>query len=327
MLAAAVSHYPKVGEGRGRQRLRQAINRLDRGEIGRAEVDAVAAEVTVEALREQAEAGLDLVTDGQIRWQDPITYVARGLEGFEIGGLLRWFESNTYFRQPLAVGPIRWTRPMLVDDYRFAREHSERPVKAVVTGPYTIATLSHTRHHRSHAEFVREVAVALNQELRALAAESPPWVQIDEPAIANNPSVRYPRDFDAFREAMTVLTDGVEARLSLYVYHGSAEDVPGLLELPFDLFGFDLVQGAASWSLLGSWPRGRGFGAGVLDARNVRLESAEQLAEQLGRAAAAAGPEAVQVSPSCGLEFLPHDVALAKLRLAAEAAHAIQVGA
>lgn len=326
MLATTVSHYPKVGDARGQQRLRQAINKLDKADVDRAAVDAIAAELTAEVLQEQADAGLDLVTDGQIRWQDPVTYLAQGLEGFDVTGLLRWFESNTYYRQPLAKGPIRWSRPILVDDYRFAREHSSKPVKAVVTGPYTIATLSHTRNHGSHRDFVLDVAAALNQELKALAAESPAWIQVDEPAIANNPSVRYPRDFDVFSEAMAVLTDGVSAPLSLYVYHGSAEDVPGLLTLPFDLFGFDLVQGAASWSLLEGWPSGKHFGAGVLDARNVRLETAEALAEQLGRVAAAVGSDNVHVSPSCGLEFLPRDVAIAKLRRTAEAAHGVPVG-
>src|SRR5207249_2893834 len=103
-----------------------------------------------------------------------------------------------YYRQPLATGAVEWREPVLVADYRFAREHSEKPVKAVVTGPYTIATLSHTRHHASHRDFVLETAAALNQELKALAVEQPPWIQVDEPAIANNPSVRYRRDFDLF---------------------------------------------------------------------------------------------------------------------------------
>jgi 5-methyltetrahydropteroyltriglutamate--homocysteine methyltransferase len=126
---------------------------------------------------------------------------------------------------------------------------------------------------------------------------------------------------------MHVLTDGVSAPLSLYVYHGAADDVPGLLELPFDLFGLDLVQGAAGWRLFDSWPGGKAAGLGLLDARNVRLESEEELAGQLGRAAAAVGPENIHLSPSCGLEFLPRDVAQAKLRRAAQAAHAVQVGA
>jgi 5-methyltetrahydropteroyltriglutamate--homocysteine methyltransferase len=325
VIATAVSHYPKVGDGPGQQRLRRAIARRDRGEIDVRQLDEVAAGVTADVISEQEAAGLDLLTDGQVRWQDPLTYIASRLEGFETGGLLRWFESNTYFRQPIATGEIHWRTPILVGDYRFARSRAGKPVKPVVTGPYTIATLSQTRAHRDHREFVLDVARALNQELKALAAEKPPWIQVDEPAIANNPSVRYPRDLELFAEAMAVLTDGVEARLSLYCYHGDVADLPGLLELPFHLFGLDLVQGPANWTLLERWTRGKALGLGVVDARNVRLESEQSLAEQIARGAEAAGVDNLHVSPSCGLEFLPRDAARAKLELLSRVVHAQEV--
>ena len=320
MIATSVGHYPKLGDRPGQQRLRQAIARVDRGEAGPDEIARAADEMTIAAIREQEEAGLDLVTDGQIRWQDPITYLARSLEGFRITGLLRWFESNTYYRQPVVVGPVGWTGPILAADLAFARAHAARPVKAVVTGPYTIGTLSDPGE-LGHRRLVLDLARALNQELQALAAAGPAWIQVDEPAIVDNPSVRYPRDFDLFREAMAVLTDGVDAPLALATYHGHAADVPGLLELPFELFGFDFVQGEANWRLLATWPRGKTLGLGVVDARNVRMEDQRWLADQVARAAEAAGGDRVQVSPSCGLEFLPRDVARRKLELVARAAH------
>lgn len=325
MIATAVSHYPKLGDQPRQQVLRQAIARFDRGEVGPEEVERAAAEMTVAAIREQEEAGLDLVTDGQVRWQDPITYVAAKLEGMEITGLVRWFESNTYYRQPRATEEPRWVGPILVSDLEFARRHATRPVKAVITGPYTIATLSQWGS-LGHRGLTLALARALNQELRALAQAGPTWIQVDEPAIVNNPSVRYPRDFGLFREAMEVLTEGVEAPLSLYTYHGSADDVPGLFELPFQLFGFDFVQGETNFRLLEVWPKGKGLGFGIVDARNVRLEEEAELARLLARAAAAAGPDSVHVSPSCGLEFLPRDVARRKLELVARVAHAQGVG-
>ena len=326
VIATAVSHYPKVGDAPGQQRLRQSIARLDRGEIDTRQLDGVADEVTAEVLQEQEAAGLDLVTDGQIRWQDPLTYICSRLEGFQITGLLRWFESNTYYRQPVATGPIGWREPILVRDLRFARENCSRPVKPVLTGPYTIATLSQTSHHGDRRELALAVAQALNRELKALAAEHPTWIQVDEPAIAENPSVQYPRDFETFSEAMHVLLDGVDSNVSLYVYHGAAADVPRLLELPFALVGLDLVQGAAGWRLVDTWPRGKGLGLGIVDARNVKMESVEQLADQVKRAAASVEGAELHVSPSCGLEFLPRDAARAKLELVARAAHAEEVG-
>jgi 5-methyltetrahydropteroyltriglutamate--homocysteine methyltransferase len=325
VIATVVSHYPKVGDTPGQQRLRQAIARFDRGDIDRDALDEVANRVTEEVIAEQEQAGIDLLTDGQIRWLDPLTYITTRLEGFETTGLLRWFESNTYYRQPLATGPVRWTKPILVDDYRFARAHTTKPVKPVLTGPYTIATLSHTRHHKTRQAFVLELAAALNVELKALATEKPAWIQVDEPAIVNNPSVRYPRDFDLFHEAMAALTDGVDAKLSLYCYHGDVADVPRLVSLPFELFGLDMVQGAANWGLLEGWARVKGLGLGIVDARNVRLESEEQLAASIQRAAEAAGADNLHVGPSCGLEFLPRDAARAKLELLARVVHAQEV--
>jgi 5-methyltetrahydropteroyltriglutamate--homocysteine methyltransferase len=326
ITATAVSHYPKVGDQPGLQLLRQTIARVDRDQeepdaIGRAE-----ATMTIAAIEEQEAAGLDLVTDGQVRWQDPITYLARRLDGFAITGLVRWFETNTYYRQPLASGEVAWRGPILVDDLAFAQQHASRPVKAVLTGPYTIATLSDPGG-RGHRELTLALARALNQELRALAARHPSWIQVDEPAISRNPSVRYPRDPDLFQEAMRILVDGVPGRLSLYVYHGDLADAPGLLELPFALVGLDFVQGEANWRLLDRWPAGKGLGLGLVDARNVRMEDPRELASAIASARQAIGSGEIHVSPSCGLEFLPREVARRKLELTALAAREQQEAA
>jgi 5-methyltetrahydropteroyltriglutamate--homocysteine methyltransferase len=323
VIATAVSHYPKLGDAPGQQKLRIAIARVDRGEAPPEDIADAARQMTLAAIEDQETAGLDLITDGQVRWQDPITYIASGLQGLEIGGLLRWFESNTYFRQPRADGgvEVRWTRPILDEDLEFARQHASRPVKAVLTGPYTLGTLSDWSD-RGHRRLVLDLARALNNELRALADAGAEWIQVDEPAIVNNPGVRYPRDFQLFSEAMEVLTEKIEARLSLYTYHGDVADVPELLELPFGLFGFDFVQGPANWRLLDNWPTGKGLGLGIVDARNVRMEDVSDLTEQVNRAAAAVGEDLLHVSPSCGLEFLPRATARRKLELVARATHA-----
>src|SRR5439155_1233369 len=92
---------------------------------------------------------MDLLSDGQIRWHDPISHVARGLAGFRIEGLLRYFDTNTYYRQPAAVGPIGRERPFLVDAYRFAAAAATPlPVKGIVTGPVTLAPRGRPRPRR-----------------------------------------------------------------------------------------------------------------------------------------------------------------------------------
>ena len=105
--------------------------------------------MTIEALQEQAEAGLDLVSDGAIRWDDEQTYIMRKLAGVSIQGLIRWFDSNMYYRQPFIEGAVAWREPITVDYYKFAVEHSAKPVKAILTGPYTLARLSVEQHYGS----------------------------------------------------------------------------------------------------------------------------------------------------------------------------------
>ena len=165
--------------------------------------------VTAEAISEQEQAGIDIITDGQIQWQDPVTYIAGKLQGYEVGGLIRYFDTNTFYRQPEATASIEWQGPILVRNYEFARDHASRPVKPVVTGPYTVAKLSLLGVYTDLKSLVLDTARALNQEMKALAATAPVLIQVDEPAIVWH---RNKDDWGLFREAMDVLMDGVGAK-------------------------------------------------------------------------------------------------------------------
>ena len=90
-------------------------------------------------VREQTAVGLDVVTDGQVRWYDPISHLARHCEGIQINGLLRYFDTNFYFRQPVVSGRIRRREPVLRREFEVARAATDRVVKPVLTGPYSLA--------------------------------------------------------------------------------------------------------------------------------------------------------------------------------------------
>src|SRR3989304_3339171 len=100
MRTTGVGGYPKIPNRPRPARLRAAIARLDRGEITPEELAQVEDEVTIEVIQEQVEAGLDLISDGQVRWEDDQTHIMRRLAGVEIGGLQRYLDTNTYYRQP-----------------------------------------------------------------------------------------------------------------------------------------------------------------------------------------------------------------------------------
>ena len=302
MQTTVVGNYPRIGPGTKAPSLRTAISRFQLGKITEEELHRVEAEVTKEVLEDQANAGLDLVTDGQVRWDDGQTHFASKIGGFDIKGLIRYFDTNTYYRQPVAEGKLEWRGPIGLADYRFAAANSERPVKAVVTGPYTLAKLSRWPYYGELRDAVLDLAFILNQEARALADAGAPVVQFDEPAI-----LRHKGDFPLFQEAMS-------AKTALYAYFGDISGVaPEFLSLPFDIIGLDFVMGTANFELITGFPESKDLGLGIIDARNTKVETVDEIVGQIKRIAGSVSLDHIQVSPNCGLEFLPRRNAYDKL--------------
>ena len=330
ILGSLQNNYPRIGDQPVEQVLRRALAAADRGAAGTAAgspgagpgaVAAAEDAMTRRAIDEQAAAGLDLLTDGQVRWHDPVSHLARGLAGFRAGGLLRYFDTNTYYRQPEAVGPIGRERPILVEAWRFASAAAApRPVKAIVTGPLTLARLARDRRPRA-ADLALEIADALRGELRDLEAAGAGVIQIDEPALA-----RRPADLQALRAALPRALQGLQsARIILATSFGDATPLlRDLGALPVAILGFDLLAARGDpETLRRALPRDRGLLLGVVDGRNTRMEDPRECFERLLRPLlpalrelAAAGHE-IHVAPNHGLEFLPRGVARAKLTVVA----------
>lgn len=324
MITTVVGSYPKIGPGTKAPNLRTAINRAERGELSSEELQGVKEQVTAEVIQEQTQAGLDLVTDGQVRWDDGQTYLARAISGFSFSGLIRYFDTNTYFRQPVVEGLLKWSAPITVADYQFASSHSVQPVKAVLTGPYTLGRLSRDQQYHDQRRLVLDLAEVLNQEARALQAAGAPVVQFDEPAI-----LKHKEDFPLFQEAMKRLTRGLNPTLALYTYFGDISGMyPDFLKLPFQVFGLDYVMGQANWDVVRDLPSDASLGLGVVNARNTRMETEEEIGEALRRIAPVASPENLYINPNCGLEFLPRETAYRKLvRMVEGAKRALEVTA
>ena len=314
MITTVIGNYPKIPDLPAPGRWRSAVEKLQKGQIDDAAMRGVEDEVTVEAMRDQIEAGVDLITDGQIRWEDGQTHFARKLRGFTINGLQRYFDTNVYFREPVAEGEVAWEAPITAAEYAFAREHSRVPVKPVVTGPLTLARLSRNTFYTDPRDYVFALARALNKELQALAGAGAEVIQVDEPALC-----RPTHDGATIAEAMSLLTAGVRAQLVLATYFGDLAGVyPLVLSLPFHVIGVDFVAGHRNWELIRSAPFTKTLMFGILDARNTRVETAEEIVAAVRRISAVVPPERLQVAPSAGLEFLPHGVARRKLHALVE---------
>lgn len=317
LRTTVVGSYPKPPAEGGTFRLRKTLHALERGEASPDDVRAAQDELATEVIKEQEEAGIDLVTDGLVRWDDIITPIARHTAGFEIGGLLRWFDNNVYYRRPICTGPIEWRGPSTVDAWRFADSVARAEVKAVIPGPVTFARLSVDEHYTSHEDFVLAIARVLAQEAFELEAAGAEHIQIDEPALLNAPE-----DIDLGAEAVYLITNELQrAETTLATYFGDIKRLgPQLFEYPVTWFGLDFVSGQENFQLVEQLPPEKKLQAGILDARNTKLETTGELRSLIELLESKLTADRLRVAPSAGLEFLPREKARAKLARLAEAA-------
>lgn len=311
LLSANTGGYPRIGDRPEQQRHRQAYAQHERGEISDEEFERIQDEVTRGVIEEQVRVGLDVVTDGQVRWHDPISHFVRKLEGCEINGLLRFFDTNFYFRQPVIKGKLVRRESILKREFTFAREIS-KSVKPVVTGPYTLARLSINRRDDGFQPLVDEFASVISQEVRELAEAGAELIQIDEPAILKNPA-----DFQVFEKAVQkIVSEKGKARVALYTYFG--DTIPlyqKLLKLPVDVLGLDFTYSPKLPNTIARFGCEKELGVGLIDGRNTRLEGENEVIDVLKLILPAVKSERIYLNPSCGLgDYLPREIAFKKLQ-------------
>ncbi len=315
MLSTMVGSFPKVAETRYGKGLIGAISRWQRKEIFDADLEQVCQTITRAVIQEQEEAGLDLLTDGQIRWEDLVTPLARKLEGFEIEGLTRYFDNNVYYRRPILMrAPVR-KQPVFLSDYLFAKSCSAKPVKAVLPGPYSVVKLSEDRHYKRELPFLRRIAEILNEEARALAKAGAAFIQFDEPALGfGKPPIKQVVD------AINVATEGVNAKTGLMTYFGSLDgQLQALQRCHVDQIGVDVVSDPKAISAVRRTKWTKELALGCLDARNTKLESVTELHALFDVVTKVLPADRLSVHPNCGLEFLPYEQARQKLNRLTEA--------
>ncbi|MGH9704530.1 MAG: hypothetical protein ACRD4K_14230 [Candidatus Acidiferrales bacterium] len=332
LILAHTGSYPRIGDAADLQVLRRTIAAADRGERTAADLADAESEMTRRAIADQVRAGVDLLTDGMIRWYDPISYLAGKLENIQIKGLLRFFDTNTYFRQPVLKGVPKRGSPLVVEEFAFARNalgHLPTPphkggklaIKPVLTGPYTLAKSSLSENGASGSLENRALAYAdaLAAEIDALVEAGATFIQVDEPAI-----VKYPGDWTVLERALAPLVQakekaragGRKVDLALYVYfHDCAPIYEKLLALPIDVLGIDFTYNPRLIEKVALAGSPKPLGLGLIDARNTKLEDSSVVARQVEKLMGKIEGGRAYLGPSSGLEYLPRDRAYAKLEL------------
>lgn len=305
-----VGSYPKVTES-GADNLPGVIDRWQRTLVDDAGLEKEVQKTIRRVIAEQEAAGLDLVTDGQIRWEDLPHALVRGVLGVKRGPLRRFFDNNVYYRRVEMNGHLQWQKSFVADEFRFAAQAAKKPVKTVLPGPLTLVISTELKTNQSREWLLSCYAELLRKEVEALMKAGVRDLQIDEPALQpNDPLV------SKAVEAINQILKGVAARTWVACYfHDVSSILPQMAKLHVDVLSVDLIAGPQVVKQLrgGIWPRE--VALGLIDGRNTKLESAEEIKRQIGQLSDAVSLDSLWLTPNSGLEFLPHESAVKKLQL------------
>ena len=289
---STVGSFPKpdyLGEARAK---------ASRNAVSRQELDRLARQATEFWVRVQEELGVDVLVDGEQYRGDMVAYFAETMRGFARGGLVRSY-GNRYYHKPVIVGEVRWPGPITVDWWRWTQSLTDRPVKGMLTGPYTIMDWSFDDYYPDRTAACLALAREVRKELEALLEAGARIVQIDEPAL----SVR-PEELAFAVEAMHIVVDGLPAYYIVHACFGAFETIyPGLLDLPVD--NLDLAISHSALDLLAMFeknPFTKDLSLGVLDVHTHAVEAAAEVVARIRRGTGVLPPERVWVDPDCGLK-------------------------
>ena len=286
------------------------------------------------ALKDQERAGVDVVSDGELRRDNDIDYFLVRMPGVEIPHIAKTFYYDyydAYVRHPLPVDDASASLG-LVDDLRFTQAFTEHPIKFSLTGPFSLARRVHNEAYADPADLVLDFARILNREVRALAQAGVAILQIDEPFLAG-----YPDQVDLAVRALNIVFDGVAGptkavhvcygnRYARPAWEGHYEFLfPAVLDAQVDQLVLEFARkGYDDLDLFRRFPTPFTLGLGVIDVKNATPEPPELITSRVRRALHVLPPERLMINPDCGLRHVPADKARAKLQAMSRGAAAVR---
>ena len=282
---------------------------------------------TLLAIRDQERAGLDIVTDGEMRRESYSNRFATALDGVDVDNPGTALDRSGHPNPvPRVVGPIRRTGPIQRRDVEFLRANTDRLVKITVPGPFTMSQQAQNDFYESDRELVLDYAAAVNEEVKDLIAAGADVVQLDEPYMQARPEKAREHGVAALERAL----DGVDGTTAVHICFGYAAIIherpsgysflPELEACPCDQISIETAQSGLDLAVLDTLP-GKTIILGVLDLDSQEVETPETVAERIRRALPHKSPRELIAAPDCGMKYLPRDVAFGKLQsLAAGAA-------
>jgi 5-methyltetrahydropteroyltriglutamate--homocysteine methyltransferase len=283
-------------------------------------------DATLLAIRAQEEAGLDIITDGEMRRESYSNHFATALDGVDIDNPGTTINRNGEpYPVPRIAGPIRRTHPIEVDDVRFLRAHTARAIKMTVPGPFTMSQQAQNDHYPDAEAAAMAYATAVNAEIRDLHAAGADIVQIDEPWLQARPDAARAYGLAALNAAL----EGVTGTTVVHLCFGYAALVherpagysflPELAACTADQISIETAQSGLDLGVLSDLA-GKTILLGVIDLSTPEVETAETVAGRVRRAFEFVAPERIVIATDCGMKYLPRASAEGKMRAMSDAA-------
>lgn len=305
-----VGSFPKPNK------LKKARKKYLKEDLQKKELRPMEKRATKEWIEIQEEVGLDILVDGEMYRGDMVAYFARNFEGFEMSGLVRSY-GNRYYRKPIIKDEVKWVEPVTVNYWKFAQNLTDKPIKGVVTGPYTMMDWTFNEYYSDRKEACLALAHNLRKEVEALVNAGAKIIQIDEPALSARPN-----ELSEFvEEAMRIMTEGLNAYFVSHICYGAFEYIyPEMLDLPVDNFDLEMSNSDLNLTeLFENNPFTKDISFGVIDVHSHIVEEEETVKERIDRALEVLEFEQLWIDPDCGLKTREKEEAKEKLTNMVEA--------
>jgi 5-methyltetrahydropteroyltriglutamate--homocysteine methyltransferase len=287
-------------------------------------------DATLLAIRDQERAGLDIITDGEVRRESYSNRFATALENVDIdnpgSALDRSGHPNPV---PRIVGKVRRRHPVEVADVKFLRANTSRMIKMTVPGPFTMSQQAQNDFYKDDEEMALDYAAAVNAEIKDLFAAGADVVQIDEPYMQARPEKARKYGLKALNAAL----DGVKGTAAVHICFGYAAVIhlrpegysflPEFVNSPIQQISIETAQSNLDCAVLDKLP-GKTIILGTLDLSDMNVEKPETVAGRIRRALPYVDAKNIIVAPDCGLKYLPRDVAFGKMQAMVEGAKIVR---
>jgi len=322
-----VGSYPQPDWLIDRDKLSKQVPRVRMAELWLVAPDRLEArqdEATLEAIRDQERAGLDIVSDGEQRRESYSNRFATALEGVDTlnpGTTIN--RSGKEIQVPRVTGPVRRPNPVELHDIRFLRANTSKPAKMTVPGPFTMTMQAQNDFYPSQEDLAMDFAAAVNAEIKDLFAAGADIVQIDEPWMQQHPDKARAFGLKALDRAL----EGVTGTIAVHLCFGYAavvrqkpEGYSFLAELEntrAQQVSIEAAQPKLDLTVLEALPS-KTIVLGVIDLSDPAIETPQIVAERIRRALPHVPAERLVIAPDCGMKYLPRDVAFGKMQAMVE---------